>query len=96
MLHQIFERLEVDRADIEVAVGGQQHAIDAAGYVGLFRHGIGQTYASTAIGRATCRQAGQGGAYCGFLIARRGLQYHAGIAGIHHQRHPVLGAQLLH
>ena len=96
LLDQALELFEVGDADVEVAVGGQQDAVDAAVDVALARHPVGQLDAAGAGGAAAGLQRVDGVRDARALGAGRGLEHHPGAAGIGHQRDPVLRAQPIH
>ena len=90
-----FQRLLIVRADVEIAVGGEDHAVDAVAQEAGFRLRIGQLQALAAIGRAAGFEPVQRGENR-FLVGPRGRrQDEAGAAGVDDHRHAVLRPQLL-
>ena len=60
-------------ADIEVAIGCNQHAIDAAWNKALARHLVGELYAGPTVGAAARTQAINGAEYFFLFVTRRRL-----------------------
>ena len=55
--HHAFEGVEIGDAHVEIAIGGQQNAVDAVFNMGFFGFLIGQLNGLLAGGGATCLQA---------------------------------------
>ena len=93
--HQILQCLEIDRADIEIAVSSQDHPVDAVLDETLASQVVGQLNASPTVGGA----AGAESIQCRFdfslLTAGGRFQHDARCPGVHRYRYLVLGPQLL-
>ena len=94
--HHRFQRILADGADVEVAIGGQDHAVHAFLDEGLLRHRVRQPYAVAAVGAAPGLQPVQRGEDLLVAVARRGRQHQSGRARIDHDADAVLTAQLRH
>ncbi|MCY1295566.1 hypothetical protein D9M70_449120 [compost metagenome] len=91
----MLEGLEIADADVEVAVGGQQDAVDAVRDEALLRLLVGELDARLAGRRAAGAEPVDGGADLRLVAAGGGLEHHPRLAGVDHQGHLVLGAQLV-
>jgi hypothetical protein len=89
-----FSRL-VDGADIEVAIGRQNHAVDAAVRPLLAGQVVGQLNAGAPIGRATGRECVERRRDSGLLIARRRFEHGARSAGVHGDGDAIDGTELV-
>ena len=85
----------VGDADIEVAVGGQHHAVDAVLDEGLLGKLVGLADARLAGGRAARRQIVDGRQDLAPSRWPWSAQHRAGIAGIGDDRHRVVGPELV-
>ena len=94
LFDQINQGLLVDCTDVEIAIGREDHAIDAALDKTLARLGIGQLDARTAVGRAAGPQLFQRLFNARDLVARGGFEHHPRGAGVDHDAHPVICIQL--
>ena len=92
--HQGFQRLLVADADVEIAVRGQHHPVHATLDERLPRHRVGQLDAGAAVGAAAGLQAVERGQDLAMAVAGGRRQDQPGRSRIHHDRHPVLRAQL--
>ena len=81
----LLEAVEVADAHVEVAVGGQQDAVDALVDKAFAGHLVGQFDAGRACGGAASGELLDGVADLGFFTARGGLEHHAGFTGVDHQ-----------
>ncbi len=93
VLDQAHQLRLVRDADIEVAVGGEDHAIDSALDEALGRHAVGELNARGAIGRTTSPEP-LDGVFDGFLpIASSRRQRNTALPGVHDDADPILGAK---
>ena len=93
-LHQLMQRLLVHGADVEVAVGGEDDAVDAAGLEVLAGDGVGEADPLAAVGGAAGREPVEGGQDRRLAIAGRRFEHLAGRAGVHHDGDGVLRPEL--
>ena len=80
-------------ADVEVAVGREDHAVDAAALEVLARGGVGELDAGRAVGRTAGVKAGDGAVDVGLAITRCRRQDQAAVARVDDNRHAVLAAK---
>jgi hypothetical protein len=90
--HHVLELSDVGRADVEVAIGRQDDAVDAAVDLGFLGLGIGERQAFAARGRSTGFETVQRGPNLGLVLAGSRFQHQAGGAGIDHDGHLVVVA----
>ena len=90
------ECLGVHGAHVEVAVGGEDHAVHTALDEALRGLRIGQVDACRAIGGTAGVEGVDRGEDLRVLVTRRGAQGDTGGASVGHQRHAILRAQLGH
>ncbi len=95
LFDQAFQLLEIADADIEIAVGRQQDAVDALFDIRLLRHLVRQLDAGRPGGGAARRQLIDRGADFRLFAAGGRLQHDARAAGVSHQRYLVLRPQLI-
>ena len=93
--HQILQRIEIDGTDIEIAVGGQDHPVDAVFHETLASQVVGQLNASPTVGGAAGAESIQRRFDFSFLAAGGRFQHDACCPGVHRYRYLVLGPQLL-
>ena len=94
-LNQFLQVVQVGDAHIEVAVSGENDAVDAALDVMIRRHAIGQLDAGAAGRGAAGGESVQGIQDRILLVGRRGVQYQAGGAGVGDDGHAIVPVQLL-
>ena len=94
MFNHVLQCLEADRADVEVAVCGEDHAVDAVFDKALLCLGIGQLDAGCAMRRTAGRQAIESAGNAGVLITRGRFEHHAAGAGVDHDGDAVIGVEL--
>ena len=92
---QLLEAVEVADADVEVTIGGQQDAIDAAFDQVLARLLVGQLDARLPCRRTTGAELIDGRTDLRLVAAGRGIEHHLAVTGIGDQRDAILRAQLL-
>ncbi|MOA17365.1 hypothetical protein D3C78_1376220 [compost metagenome] len=92
----LLEAVEITDTDVEVAIGGQQDAVDAFVDKTLASHLVGQFDTRGARGGTTGVELIDGIADGHLVAPRGGLEHHPGLTGIDHQGHPVLVTQLVH
>jgi hypothetical protein len=85
----------LDVADVEVAVGGEHHAVVAAALVALARHAVGEPEPLAAGRRAARLEPLDGLGDARLLRARRGRQHHPALPRVHDERDAVLRAELV-
>ena len=92
---QLLEAVEVADTDVEVTIGGQQDAIDAAVDHMLARLLVSQLNAGLARRRTACAELIDGRTNLRLVAAGRGIQHHLTVTGISDQRDTILRAQLI-
>ena len=92
---QVLQRFHIHRADIHVAVGSDNDAVDAAFDAVLLGQCIGQFNAGAAVGAATCLQAVDRCQDSGFLVARGAFQHNTCRAGVHCQGDAIFRRHLV-
>lgn len=86
-LDQPFERAVARHADVEAAVGGGDHAVDAAVHARRARDPVGEDEPLAAGGGAARLQPVDGGEDARLLVARRARGDEPRVAGVDHDRH---------
>ena len=92
---QLLEAVEVTDANVEVAIGGQQDAIDAAFDQVLARLLVGQLDARLPCRRTTGAELIDGRTDLRLVATGRGIEQHLAVTGIGDQRDAILRTQLL-
>src|SRR6185312_16229230 len=96
ILDHRLQRILVDRADVEVAVGGEDHPVHTTLDEALFGLRIGQFDARAAIGGTASVELVDGCVDGGVLVAGGGGQGDAGVTGVGDDRHVILVTQFAH
>ena len=87
---EVHQCLVVDRTDIEIAVGGEDHTVDAALDEALAGLGVRQGDPGRAVGRAAGLEAVDGSEDLRLLVSGRGFEHDTGRARIGHEAQTVI------
>ena len=91
---QVPERFEAGRADIEITIGRQQHAVDTALDERLLRQRVGETDARRTIGGSACAERIQRSNDPALLRTRHRFEHDTRGASVNNDGNTVLRAQL--